>query len=465
MHSFSFIHRLADGSLRNVRVYSSPVSIGGKELLFSMVHDETAIVMAEKALQKRNFWVAVVVAVALLFQAFALVLLIRNGLRRKKVEKALRESEQKLSALFASMTEVVVLHELVFDDEGRAANYRITGCNAAFEKTLDIPKEKAVGFLATEVYGTTEAPYLAEYSNVALTGESLSFETYYTPLDKSFFINVVSPEKNTFATITADISQMKRAERLIEAKNKELEQVVYVASHDLRSPLVNVEGYSRELEYSLKDLIGGLNKDGLSTGEREIFLRGLIPDMTDALTRIRGSARQMDSLLAGLLKLSRSGRTALAIGPVDMNEVVGTVVSSLQFQIREAGALVTVKDLPPCKGDVVQLTQVFSNLLGNALKYLDPSRPGEIFVEGRIEGDRGVYEVKDNGIGIAKEHQERVFELFHRLNPSKGNGEGIGLTIVRQILWRLGGEVAVESQLGRGSLFRVTLPMTYDRRG
>ena len=458
IHFFNFKHRLADGTVRNVAVHVSPVSIEGKDALLSLIIDETERVVAQETLRQRNRWIAVLVAVALLLQSGALIMLLRSAARRKKAEKALRESERKLGALFSSMTEVVALHDLVFDEEGRPVNYRITGCNAAFTKSIGIPEEAAVGRLATEVYGTAAAPYLQEYSKVALTGEPHTFETYFAPMDKHFFISVVSPGENSFATITADITSIKRAEQLIEAKKKELEQVVYVASHDLRSPLVNVDGYSRELEYSVEDLLRALDDGSLAPPEREGAIRALLPDMTDSLRRIRGSAKQMDALLRGLLKLSRLGRAALVIGPVDMNELMAELSSSLQFQIREAGATLCVGALPACRGDAVQLTQVFANLLGNALKYLDPQRPGEIVVEGRIEQDRAVYLVRDNGIGIAPQHQEKIFQLFHRLNPSANEGEGLGLTIVRQILGRLDGEVVVQSAPGTGSTFTITLP-------
>jgi signal transduction histidine kinase len=104
--------------------------------------------------------------------------------------------------------------------------------------------------------------------------------------------------------------------------------------------------------------------------------------------------------------------------------------------------------------------QAFTNLLSNALKYLDPARPGVIRISGVIEGERSVYSVEDNGIGIAAAHQENIFEVFHRLEPTKSEGEGLGLTIVRQVIGRLEGEVRVESKPGEGSRFLVALPAT-----
>jgi PAS domain S-box-containing protein len=581
---FDFRHRLADGSLRNVKVYSYPVSIGDRKVLFSMIVDETDRVAAENALQQRNRLIGLLFVSAILLQSLALFMLTKAVARRKTTEKsleeqllfnrslietipnpllyknregrylgcndayseligvsreaivgktaydiwpketadeywkgdkalfaspgpqryectildtegnkrdvllskapffdkagmlaglvavitdisgrkrmenALRESEKKLSALFAAMTEMVVLHDLVFDEHGNAVNYRIIDCNAAYERTTGIRAEHAVGRLATDVYGTETPPYLEQYSKVALTGEPYLFEVYFAPMDKYFSISAVSPGENRFATISADITAIKRAEQIVAAKNKELEQIVYVASHDLRSPLVNVDGYGRELEYSVEDLKKVLDAGDLPCEERNAAIRDLLPDMTDALKRIRNSTRQMDALLKGLLKMSRLGRAALKIGPVDMNSLIAQVVSSLQFQAGEAGADIDVSDLPPCRGDSVQLAQVFSNLLGNAVKYLDPERPGSITIEGGIENGRCVYCVADNGIGIAPEHQENIFQLFHRLDPSAGEGEGLGLTIVRQILGRLDGEIRVESKPGEGSRFFVTLP-------
>ncbi len=254
-----------------------------------------------------------------------------------------------------------------------------------------------------------------------------------------------------------DITEAKRIQALIDAKNKELEQIVYVASHDLRSPLVNVDGFSRELDYSLKELTTMLD-GGKGMEELEKALRTELPDMKKSIVRIRAGARQMDNLLKGLLKLSRSGRAALQIEDIDMNECIGQLASSLAFTLQETEAELTVEDLPACRGDSVQVMQVFSNLMDNAVKYRDPDRPLKIKIRGAMEADRAVYRVEDNGMGIAENHQEYVFELFHRLEPEKTEGEGLGLTIARQTLSRMYGEIRVESQPGKGSVFIVSMP-------
>ncbi len=140
----------------------------------------------------------------------------RDVTRAALAETALRESKDEYHALFDSMSELVVLHEIVFDEHGKATNYTITDCNPAFTKVTGIRRENAVGKLATEVYGTKVAPYLSEYEKVVLSGEPCSFTTYYQPMDKYFEIKVVSPKKNLFATVTSDITKRKRAEDVLQ---------------------------------------------------------------------------------------------------------------------------------------------------------------------------------------------------------------------------------------------------------
>ena len=257
-------------------------------------------------------------------------------------------------------------------------------------------------------------PYLEEYAGVAATGTPHHFEAFFPLANRHLAVSVVSPARGRFATISTDITDAKKYQQVIAAKNKELEQLVYVASHDLRSPLVNVDGYGKELEYTVQEIVQVL--DGPEAAVRlESLLRERLPDLNVALRHIRGSTRQMEALLKGLLKLSRLGRAALSIRALDMNRLVAQVVSNLQYQIREAGAEVRVGELPPCQGDEVQVAQVFANLLGNALKFRDPARPLVVTMDGVMDHGRCVYGIQDNGIGIPLEHRERIFELFARL--------------------------------------------------
>lgn len=377
---------------------------------------------------------------------------------RKRIEDALRESQEKLKTLFSSMREMVVIHQLIFHEKGRPVNYRITDCNAAFTSITGIPREEAVGELATVVYKTSSAPYLEEFSQAVLSGEPYNFETYYAPLKSHFSISVIPMGKDRFSTVTTDISAVKEYQQILSAKNKELEQLVYVASHDLRSPLVNIVGYSREIGYLVEDLEQILDASPTSSKDLSPLFFQALPELKDALDHIQNSSRQMDALIKGLLELSRSGRRALNIVALDMNELMAQVASVAEFRIREANVALCLHPLPSCLGDAVQVTQVFTNLLDNALKFLHPHRPGEITISGCMENGRSVYCVADNGEGVALEHQETIFQLFHQVDRGEKDGEGLGLSITRQVLFRLEGKIWVASEPGKGSRFYVSLP-------
>ncbi|WP_051822684.1 PAS domain S-box protein [Desulfonatronum thiodismutans] len=150
----------------------------------------------------------------------------RDVTRAALAEEALRESEDKYHSLFHSMSEMVVLHEIVFDEYGKATNYKIIDCNLAFTEVTGIRREDAVGKLATDVYETETAPYLSEYEKVVLGDEPCSFTTYFEPMEKYFEISTVSPKKNQFATIASDITQRKRAEHELKEKTALLEAVL-----------------------------------------------------------------------------------------------------------------------------------------------------------------------------------------------------------------------------------------------
>jgi signal transduction histidine kinase len=150
-----------------------------------------------------------------------------------------------------------------------------------------------------------------------------------------------------------------------------------------------------------------------------------------------------------------------------MNKVMSNVLDVFEFRFQTIDTEVEMGDLPPCLGDETQIGQVFANLVDNALKYRNSDRPGIIRISGRNEGEEVIYCVEDDGLGIAPEHQQKIYEIFHRLNPDQNHGEGLGLTIVHRILDRHRGKIWVESEPGHGSKFFVSLPagQAQERKG
>jgi PAS domain S-box-containing protein len=243
----------------------------------------------------------------------------------------------------------------------------------------------------------------------------------------------------------------------LDLANKELEQVLYATSHDLRSPLVNVQGFTKELEAAIQQLLAVLAEAKITANVQKQIIPILTKDIPESIQFILASTLKMDTLLSGLLRLSRIGREKLTVTKLDMNNIITDVLSTHKFQIKEKKVKLHVDHLPACRGDAAQINQVFSNLLDNAIKYLEENRKGKVSVSGKKDGKETVYCVEDNGIGIDNDHIDKIFEIFHQLDPAK-KGTGLGLTIVKRILDNHNGSIKVQSQPGVGSKFFVSLP-------
>ncbi|MBI4825380.1 MAG: PAS domain S-box protein [Nitrospirae bacterium] len=394
-----------------------------------------------------------------------LVAVARDVTKRKGIEDTLRESEELYADLFNGMLEGFALHKIICDENGRPVDYRFLKINPAFERLTGLRAADLIGRTVLEVLPDTEPFWIETYGRVALTGEPIHFSNYSAELDKYFMVTAYSPRHEQFVAIFEDITGRKQAEKerdhlneQVKERNKELQQIVYTISHDLRSPLINIQGYCKLLTKSLQEAVSSLEGENISQGVKEKIASIIEKDISESKHFIFLSIHKIDSMLSGLLSFSRSMHAEIRKEEIDMNSLVSNVVSAIDFQVRDSGAKIEIADLPSCFGDNMQINQVFSNLIGNSIKFLSPERPGAISISGRKEDGQAVYCVEDNGIGIAPEDQGKIFEVFQRLHPEEVKGEGIGLSIVSKILERHNGKVWVESELGKGSRFYVALP-------
>ena len=242
--------------------------------------------------------------------------------------------------------------------------------------------------------------------------------------------------------------------------NDEIQRFAYIVSHDLRSPLVNVMGFTAELESTIAPLTTLIDRvDAEAPALMTPEARDAKTDLPEAIQFIRTSTSKMDRLINAILRLSREGRRTLAPVPVDLGAMLAAIRDSFQHKLTEIGAEIDVSGpFPPLVTDRLALEQILSNLVENAVKYLKPGQPGRIAVTGRAEGGRVVLDVADNGRGIAPADHERIFELFRRAGSQDQPGEGLGLAHVRALSYRLGGVITCISSLGEGATFRLSLP-------
>ncbi|MBV8971203.1 MAG: CHASE3 domain-containing protein [Sphingomonadaceae bacterium] len=249
--------------------------------------------------------------------------------------------------------------------------------------------------------------------------------------------------------------------------NEEIQRFAYIVSHDLRSPLVNVMGFTAELEATiapLTELIDRADAEAPALVSREA--RGAKADLPEAIGFIRASTQKMDRLINAILRLSREGRRTLSPASIDLAALTAAIRDSVQHRLGEVGGAIDVaQPMPPLVSDRLAIEQILSNLIENAIKYRDPARPLHVAVSGRREGERVIVDVADNGRGIAPADHERIFELFRRAGVQDQPGEGLGLAHVRALAYRLGGVITCISSLGQGATFRLSLPAVLDTEG
>ena len=276
--------------------------------------------------------------------------------------------------------------------------------------------------------------------------------------------SVVLQIRHAYEQLERHASELAALNADLTQKTEENELFVSSVSHDLRSPLVNLEGFSRELESVAASLGALLASPGVPDDVRASGARLLDEDMREAVHFIRAAVGRLGRIIDGLLQLSRAGRVQYRSDPVDAGAIVGRVVAGMQAVIAARGAQVEVGALGPVRADANALEQVFGNLIDNALKYAAPDRAPSVTIDEVEPPSRGerVFRVRDNGLGVPEAYRDTIFHPLQRVHADVAPGEGLGLAIARRLIERQQGRIWLESEEGRGTTFFVALPRAGD---
>ena len=432
-------------SVKNSPGYESRVSlsIAQREWILHF----TSLPNFEKAYRSRGALVALCVGTLLSVSIVAFAYLLFRY-RTKSNSLAIRTSELGFQlALNRSVTEQMSDPVIVTDTDDH-----VTFMNAAAIRqlgfTLDEMQQGTLHAMIHHHHADGSAfpadacPLVQAYHG----GSVDNFETVLFRKDGSS-LNVIASAAPLYSgqqriggvLVVHDITARKRTEEALLASNQELQRFAYVASHDLKTPLRSIVSFAQLLHESAQ----------LKLSEEE----------NQWVNRIVTNARKMDRLVTSLLEYARLDAKARSPENVDLNRVAEAAIDMLHAAIEEAHAHVSCTKLPTVLGDATQLAQVFQNLIGNAVKYRSDA-PLQIQIRSEVRGDHALISIRDNGIGIASEHHERIFEVFKRLHTDRHRpGAGVGLAICRRIIERHGGKLCVDSQLGEGATFWFTLPL------
>lgn len=261
----------------------------------------------------------------------------------------------------------------------------------------------------------------------------------------------------------ADLEERVR-ERTTDLRkaNDEIQRFAYIVTHDLRAPLVNVMGFTSELEAGVQSVKAYMETQAVDEADQAAAeaRTAATEDLPEAVNFIRAATRKMDGLINAILKISREGRRQLKPEPVNLQTLAANSTAAVHHQVAESdGEIITDIRVNSLITDKLSIEQVLGNLLDNAIKYQHPDRPLRVEIRANhAPANRVEIEVQDNGRGIAESDHERVFELFRRSGAQNHPGEGIGLAHVRTMVRSLGGDITLTSTLGKGTMFKINLP-------
>jgi len=390
----------------------------------------------------------------------------RTHTERKQMEEALRTSQERYRGLFAAMQEGFALYEIITDAAGSAVDCRLVDTNPAFEHLTGLSREAVLGKSLREIFPGIEDQWLQIFGEVGLTGAAKRFETYSQEFSRYYSIYAYRPQKLHVAAIFTDITGQKQAEEELIQMNYSLQEAtVYAREMALQAELANaaksefLANMSHEIRTPMNAILG------LSHLAQQTVLT---PRQKDYLNKLDRSAQSLLMIINDILDFSKieAGKVDIQKTAFALSSVFDNITSILAFRAQEKNiellfdrGFTTPHFLV---GDAVRLQQVLVNLAGNALKF---TGQGDVIVSVYPVHEDATsaelhFEVKDTGIGISREDQQKLFEPFTQVDSTmtrQFGGTGLGLAISRRLVELMGGQLTVESEPGRGSVFQFNI--------
>jgi PAS domain S-box-containing protein len=374
---------------------------------------------------------------------------------RRQAERKLKEAHGFLDSVFEHMPAMVFVKD--------AKDLTFVRHNKANQELLGYSEEQVLGKSDYDLFPKEQADFFTGKDRIVLGGKTVvdipeeSIQTRDRGLrilhTRKIPVFDAAGKPRYLLGISEDITDRKEAERQIgelnekleqraaelEATNKELESFSYSVSHDLRSPLRAIDGFSLMLQEDYAALLDDEGKRLLQV--------------------IQDNSRKMAELIDDLLAFSKLGRQPIKAAEVDMTALAEEAFEELRANINHVPARIVMVQLPPARGDRALLRQVWVNLLSNALKYSGTRERALIEVTGQLNGTQTMYTVKDNGVGFDMQYYAKLFGVFQRLHSAEEfPGTGVGLAIVQRVVTRHGGRVWAEGKLNEGATFHFSLP-------
>jgi signal transduction histidine kinase/ABC-type uncharacterized transport system substrate-binding protein len=374
-----------------------------------------------------------------------------------RVQQNLTSSERQYSLLFEKMLNGFYIFEPVINSDKRIIDIRFVDVNPSFENQTKIKASDILGQTWRDIFGFPNQD-LSIYQNVLQTGEAERFETYYSEVDTYYLVSAFKVSDQQVGVVFDNISEYKMAIKEIKTLNEELEHRVVERTRALQEAINELEAFSYTVSHDLKSPLRAI--DGYSRIIFEDFSEKLGEEATELLQNIRSICKDMMEMIAKLLQYSTTSRSAICKEEISIKEIAISIFNELKLANPERDIRFIVETgLPNVYADRILLKQVIYNVLSNAVKFTKDRKQAVIVIGNTITEEEYIFYVKDNGVGFNMQYSGKLFGIFQRLHTSdEFEGTGIGLVTVKKIIQKHGGRTWITGEREAGATVYFTLP-------